>query len=280
MFYNVFLAFLGFFVILFPVYLWGYGTTLVLGYGWQRMRFLMGIIVGSISVMIMFFLEKYAHSSNMLLTAGFILVGLLCSLYVGIRILTYYGSPFARVFLRRIALGHIILIFLVTLGLLFFASIFPSMTLFVGLSFAFLTTSLFEEASKHLVSIGLAGQDFKFSKSDILTFTLFSVLGFVFCENIFYLFYDEATLGQWLYRSLFTLVAHIVASSLCAYYWWKALSYELFSVKYIGYFVLGFLLASGLHTLYNLLLQENAFLGLISYIIIGYMTLIILFAKK
>ncbi len=152
------------------------------------------------------------------------------------------------------------IIFLITGTLLFLVDFIPSIQVFIGLSFSFLIASFFEEASKHLMSIGLAGQDFRFSKSDILTFTLFSVLGFVFCENIIYLIGGHAPLGEWIYRSIFTLIAHIFAASICAYYWWRALSYQLFSRRYIAFFLLGFLLASGAHTLYNLLLESNSLL--------------------
>ncbi len=70
-----------------------------------------------------------------------------------IYILTHFGSPYARVFLRRIALGHIILIFLIIAGLLSLASAFPLLALPLSLSLALLIPSFFEEASKHLVSI-------------------------------------------------------------------------------------------------------------------------------
>jgi RsiW-degrading membrane proteinase PrsW (M82 family) len=50
-----------------------------------------------------------------------------------------------------------------------------------------LISSLIEESSKHLMSIGLMSQDFAFSRRDIIIFTLFVVLGFVFIENLLYL---------------------------------------------------------------------------------------------
>ncbi len=50
-----------------------------------------------------------------------------------------------------------------------------------------LISSLIEESSKHLMSIGLMSQDFAFSRRDVIIFTLFVVLGFVFVENLLYL---------------------------------------------------------------------------------------------
>jgi hypothetical protein len=156
------------------------------------------------------------------------------------------------------------------------ASYIPSLTFLSGFSFALLVTSLFEESSKHLVSLGLAGQDYRFSRSDIFSFTLFSVLGFVFAENVLYLTATDTAFFDWIYRSIFTLIAHVFAASVCAYFWWKALSYELFSVRYIATFLLGFALAIAAHTLYNIFSVSGSFLLLAIYVILGYMAFIVM----
>lgn len=89
-----------------------------------------------------------------------------------------------------------------------------------------LISSLIEESSKHLMSIGLMSQDFAFSRRDIVIFTLFVVLGFVFVENLLYLFQTDMRLSTWIFRSFFSLTAHLLSASICAYAWWRALSYE------------------------------------------------------
>lgn len=265
---------LGAAIVLIPVYLWGYGTSIVLGYNWQRFRFFTGIFLGILSVWGMYFLEKFSGLS-FFEKFGIFSIFLLSILLI-VMIFTGFGSVYARGFLRRIALGHILLIFLSGLILFILAAYIPSLTFLSGFSFALLVTSLFEESSKHLVSLGLAGQDFRFSRSDIFSFTLFSVLGFVFAENVLYLTASDTTFFDWVYRSLFTIVAHVFAASLCAYYWWKALSYELFSLRYILTFLLGFALAILAHTVYNICAVSGSFLLLSLYVVIGYMVFVVM----
>ena len=86
------------------------------------------------------------------------------------------------------------------------------------------------------MSIGLMSQDFAFSRRDIIIFTLFVVLGFVFVENILYLLRSDLVLSTWIFRSFFSLTAHLLAASICAYAWWRALSYEPYSVRYVAIF--------------------------------------------
>jgi RsiW-degrading membrane proteinase PrsW (M82 family) len=86
------------------------------------------------------------------------------------------------------------------------------------------------------MSIGLMSQDFAFSRRDIIIFTLFVVLGFVFIENLLYLFLSDTGLSTWIFRSFFSLMAHLLASVICAYAWWRALSYEPYSLRYIAIF--------------------------------------------
>lgn len=277
---TIFFSFITCIIILFPIYLWGYGTTLVLGYNWSRVRFFMWLLIGSISVWLMYILERYKNDSDTFFMTSTTLFVLLVLLYGIIFVLTRYGSSFSRVFLRKMAIRHMFMIFLLSLFLLFVSHFFEGTLFFSVFSFSLLFVSLFEEASKHLVSIGLVGHDFHFSKSDILTFTLFSVLGFVFSENLIYFALRDWNLLEWIYRSFFTLLSHIFAASLCAYFWWKWLSYELFSLQYIRTFLTGFILAIGAHTLYNSILEHGMIFGLIWYVIVWYFLLVVLFSRQ
>ncbi len=56
---TLLLSFFAFWIIFLPIYLWGYGTTFVLGYGWQRVRFFMGIFIGVLSVGLIYLLEFF-----------------------------------------------------------------------------------------------------------------------------------------------------------------------------------------------------------------------------
>ncbi|MFZ2256471.1 MAG: PrsW family glutamic-type intramembrane protease [Patescibacteria group bacterium] len=101
------------------------------------------------------------------------------------------------------------------------------------------------------------------------------VLGFVFAENLLYLVSGQFSLGTWIWRSFFTLIAHVFTALICAHFWWRALSYPLFSARYIGTFLIGFLLAGGLHTLYNLLLAGGNIIGLLIYVVVGYVLVVV-----
>jgi hypothetical protein len=73
-----------------------------------------------------------------------------------------------------------------------------------------------------------------------------------------------------IYRLLFALPLHIFAASICVMFWWKALSYRFLSWQYIGFFITGFILASGVHSLYNTLAEKNNFILLLFLTAIAY----------
>lgn len=53
-------------------------------------------------------------------------------------------------------------------------------------------------------------------------------------------------------------------------FWWKALSYGVFSFKYSVIFLLGFILASIAHMVFNILVDYAPYWGLILYAIMAY----------
>lgn len=100
--------------------------------------------------------------------------------------LIYRGSVYARGILKKVAIVNIGIIFTI-LMVVSGVSVYIPGAIIVSLSMLpLLLSSLIEESSKHLMSIGLMSQDFRFSRSDIIIFTLFVVLGFVFIENLLY----------------------------------------------------------------------------------------------
>lgn len=101
-------------------------------------------------------------------------------------------------------------------------------------------------------------QDFRFSRSDIIIFTIFVVLGFIFIENLLYLVHGGFSLSTWIFRSFFSLSAHLLSAIICAYAWWRALSYEPFSWQYISIFTSGFIIAVIAHLGYNMILEQGS----------------------
>jgi hypothetical protein len=204
-----------------------------------------------------------------------VLVGFFAFLLALIVGLTFLGSRFSRVFLQKIAIVHIVSLASVLLIIYLIGKYVTIPAVMTPMILLFSITPFLEEAAKHLGSVGLIGREFKFSKRDIISFTFFVVLGFVFAENLVYLASGQFSLGVWISRSFFTLIAHVFTALICAHYWWRALSYPLFSARYIMTFLIGFALAGGLHTLYNYLLSQGSILGLIIYAIVGYVLVVV-----
>jgi RsiW-degrading membrane proteinase PrsW (M82 family) len=130
--------------------------------------------------------------------------------------------------------------------------------------------ALIEESTKHIGSIGLLVHEFRFSQREIIVFTFFTVLGFVFVENLLYLFRADLSMSEWIFRSFFTLIAHIFFATIVSYAWWRALSYDLYSPRYIGVLLIGIIIATSLHILYNIALRNGYITVICIYAIVGY----------
>jgi RsiW-degrading membrane proteinase PrsW (M82 family) len=102
-------------------------------------------------------------------------------------------------------------------------------------------------------------------------------LGFSLAENIVYLTeaYKSGTSAVFftgLYRLFFALPLHVFAASVCVIFWWKALSYAIFSWKYIVLFLIGFISAILIHSFYNFLIDKEQIILLILLSSAGYMS--------
>lgn len=268
MIWTLFISFLAFLVALLPIYLWWYGSSMLLNEPWNRKRFLLGMIIGGWSVWIVVLFSILSHKQYFYtILSSFIFI-----LLIGISIflLIQYGSIFARKILQKVAIANILIIAF-WLGFVVYISskISGSAILLVTIT-PLLLSSLIEESSKHLMSVWLMSQDFRFSKRDIVLFTIFVVLGFVFVENLLYFFKWSWWIGTWIFRSFFSLIAHIVSAVICAYAWWKALSYPPFSLGYISIFSVWFVWAVTTHLIYNFILEQGSIIGLFLFCVIAY----------
>ena len=167
------------------------------------------------------------------------------------------GSDFARGFLSKMALVHSGGIFLLFVFFAILSLVVTRSSQFALLLFPIFVAAFFEEATKHLTTLGLLSRNFRFSLRDLSFFSVFIVLGFVFFENVFYVFGAGISPMTLVFRSFFALSAHLLAVMICTYFWWKALSYPFFSPRYLLYFFVGFLLAISSHALYNYALAAN-----------------------
>jgi hypothetical protein len=258
-------------VALFPIYLWGYGASCLLDTPWNRRRFWLGMIIGWVSVGMVYLFSILSKVGYLYaIWAGIIFVFVIGLL---VYFLVYRWSVVARGLLGRVTQANVVSISVIVLSSLLVTVYIPGSSFLLVTIFPLLLSSLIEESIKHLTSIGLMSQDFRFSRSDVIIFTLFVVLGFIFVENILYLYQYHSSISTWIFRSFFSLSAHLLAATICAYAWWRSLSYEPFSISYIAIFSLGFMSAVLAHLGYNLILEQGSIVGLLCYIIIGYVVI-------
>jgi PrsW family intramembrane metalloprotease len=150
------------------------------------------------------------------------------------------------------------------------AELAQSMPIVSSMIITFGLLALIEESAKHIGSIGLLSHEFRFSQREIIVFTFFTVLGFVFIENLIYLFRSDLSMSEWIFRSFFTLIAHVFFATIVSYAWWKALAYDLYSLRYIGVLIMGIVIATSLHIIYNIALREGYIMIICLYAIVGY----------
>ncbi len=268
---TILLSFVAFWIALLPVYLWGYGVSYLLDTPWNRRRFLLGMTIGGFSVAVVWifsYVKQFQSIYTIFASIGFILI-------IGILVysLIQSGSLFARWVLQKVTMVNIGIIFLLLLLVTLSSTYIPGSIILVLSVLPLLISSIIEESSKHLMSIWLMSQDYRFSRSDIIIFTIFVVLGFIFIENLLYLFQADISLTTWIWRSFFSLSAHLLSAVICAYAWWRALSYEPFSTWYISIFSLGFITAVIAHLGYNMILEQGSIAGLFIYMIVAYVVI-------
>lgn len=261
---------------LLPLLFWGYGNLYLSDHMWNRARFFAGIIGWMISIVCIYFFKWWLILSGT--RQLFAVIGVFIVLWILSTGVTYFWSPYIRWFLRRTLFFHIaifsILLYLWGLSQEYIPMKTESLMFFSGIS-GFFIAAFLEEWVKHISSIWLTSREFRFSRTDFLLFTFFITLGFIVGENILYFkeAYNNwifAILIMGIYRLLFALPLHIFAASICVMFWWKALSYRFLSWQYIGFFITGFILASGVHSLYNTLAEKNNFILLLFLTAIAY----------
>jgi cobalamin biosynthesis protein CobD/CbiB len=119
---NILFAFIAFLIALFPVYLWGYGVSYLLDTPWNRRRFLLGMMIGGLSVVIVWlFSYAGAHSLYIVVALGIFAFILILALYILIR----SGSVYARVLLQQFATVNTMIIFSLLILTLVISSLLP-----------------------------------------------------------------------------------------------------------------------------------------------------------
>lgn len=270
-----FILIIGFSII--PLLFWWYGNVFLREHRWNRARFFGGMFWGWISVWVILLFESF-FDGNIISQIYALFSALLVISLITIPIIKKWSLYIQGFFLKLLWLHFLIFFLIILLGYIGVSSIdagyFQALSLW-SIS-GYVIAAYLEEWLKHISSIGLSSNDFRFSRRDLLVFTFFITLGFITLENLLYFHqaYDDGIwiiFLTWIQRIFFALPLHIFAASICVMLWWKALSYKLFSWRYILFFTLWFLLATGVHTLYNILIVWGYILPIIILTGVWYM---------
>jgi len=194
--------------------------------------------------------------------------------------ITFFGSPYARGFLQKITLLHALGMLILGGVIMGISHIITGSSTSAAIMLPIFLAAYFEEASKHLSTVGMLGKDFQFTRRDLAFFSLSVVLGFVFFENMAYFFTHEGGVTLIAYRSLFTLAAHLLSTLVCSWIWWRALSYPFFSLRYTLWFLFGFFLATAIHAVYNISLADGNLIAVVGFLIAAYGVFVMMIQER
>lgn len=153
-------------------------------------------------------------------------------------IFSRFKSRLASTFIARVSLFHIVCLAFIFAIFFFSGKIFFGNFFLSGIFFAIFLNAFLEEISKHFSSLALLGAKFRFSLRDLLIFAFCSAIGFTFVENFLYFFLGNSSGFSLIFRSIFTFSAHLLSAVICTVFWWKSLSYKIFSWKYFLFFII------------------------------------------
>ena len=162
-------------------------------------------------------------------------------------------------------------------GVAFWSIVFDSFKLII---FYYLIVAFIEEASKHFNFL----QSSVFYITSIKTWVLYAIfvaLGFALIENILYFYnlYDVIWLSSdllktYFFRSIFSVMVHVLCSSIVAYYFSKALLLyreKDLSFPYLKIFLSGLFFAILFHLIFDIALTLGFSFVIILYLVWGYL---------
>ncbi len=155
--------------------------------------------------------------------------------------------------------------------------------------FYYLIVAFIEETSKHFNFLGASALQIKSVKWWVES-AIFIALGFSFIENILYLYNFFITyslnfdfIKLYFFRSVFSVIVHILCSSVVAYYFSKALLLyreKDLSFPYLKIFSFWLLISVFLHLFFDVALSLGFSLVLFIYFIWGYLYVSSIFYKE
>jgi len=256
---------------LIPIVIWGYIFSYIDWVELSRKRFVVGLIWGLLAVIPIFSMWKYLETSwfNFLnifekvseISSFFSIINFNISLILFLFLIVWFAfiaiswttrsKKIFKIYIKNIILFSLFSIF-ITLFIFIFSLIWVwtkeilNWPTFWDISFNTLKLVIFyyiliafiEESSKHFNFLQSSVLQIKTVQQGVL-YAIFVALGFALIENILYLRQIYSTWGfnseffsTYFYRSIFSLMVHVLSSALVWYYFSK--SYLQNSCKYLS----------------------------------------------
>jgi len=246
---------------LIPIVIWGYIFSYIDWVNLSRKRFVVGLIWWLISVIPIFSMWKYLESSwfNFLnifekvseISSIFSVINFNISLILFLFILVWFAfiaiswttrsKKILKIYLRNIAIFSLFSVFIALFIFIFsllwiwtqeilnwpsFGVVsFNTLKLVI---FYYILIAFIEEASKHFNFLQSSILQIKTVQNWVL-YAIFVALGFALIENILYLnqiyttnWFNKEFFSTYFYRSIFSLMVHVLSSALVWYYFSKS----------------------------------------------------------
>lgn len=306
-------------IVLFPIVIWGYIFSYI---DWDRLnkqRFIIGIVSWFLGVIPIFFYDKifkflkisylFDVFSNFSLLKYYLIVFIFFTL---IFIFSLLFSLFCKNENKKVLkymfyslLLFCFISFLYSQLLVFFDFIWLFNHIKLGelrelsfwwvsvfglnmIVFYYLFVALIEELSKHINFLGTSLGFVKTINKWVL-YTFFVALGFVFLENILYIYntyiaywLSSDTITVYFSRSVFSLMLHIFCSWVIAYYFSKAyLEYwKSFNLWYVKNLLIWIFFSVLLHSFFDISLEFGWTFVMILYFVFWYFYITSIFYKS
>ncbi|MDP2090078.1 MAG: PrsW family glutamic-type intramembrane protease [Candidatus Gracilibacteria bacterium] len=298
----------------FPIVLWAYIFSYIDNNPLNKKRFIVGIVGGVLSVVPILYLDKFLDIFDFKILNIFYYVsnikGLFSSFEFGISLslfllfLVFFSlliggffnkfGKVSKVYFKNILVFLIFILFL-TLGVYLFSVLFSSINLVISdpvyfgdivfnsfklIVFYYLLVAFIEETSKHFNFLQSSVLYIDTVKNGVL-YSIFVALGFSLIENILYLHSYYSTYGLtgelakiYFFRSIFSVIVHVLSSSVVAYYFSRALLLyreKDFSLSYLKIFFYGLFISIILHLFFDVALTLGFSIVIFLYFIGGYL---------
>lgn len=307
----------------FPIVIWAYSFSFISDNILNKKRFLFGILWGSLSIFPILYMDKIIDFFNFKYLNIFLFVSeiknffsvpeifLSLSLFLAFIIIVsflFWGFLLRKKWILKIYLKNflVFLVFILFLSFLIFILNFLLQKVdfvvqdtktfkniifdtFKLITFYYIIVAFVEETSKHFNFLQSSALEIKSIKSWVES-AIFVALWFSFIENILYLYnyFSIYNLDFWLvklyfFRSVFSVLVHVLCSSIVWYYFSKAILLyreKDLSFPYLKIFSFGILVSIFLHLFFDLSLTLGFSFILFIYFIWAYLYVSSIFYKE